>query len=221
MEVSKQFSLAFKSNLTNSVSPKTIGSDVVGGLIAAAAYVIPGTFLQPAFQLSGWSTMAISFLCAWIPGAVFNIPSARGAAFALPFVHLMHAEFRNQIEEVTGKPLWRYTSATAATTTPTTTGATQQDGLLRGLSSPVYSEPVQSGAQIMRIPDGTGGSREVVSYGGTTGNNMAPNRGLLPGVSGVRLDTGVSGLSACQGGSMPNTLMGFDSDVSTTIAYSL
>jgi len=164
------FSLRVKENLKHSMKPQELKDDA-----SAALAVIPWLLIPTFFGITGWAGLGVAFASTWGLGAIFNVPGMRRGAVALGAVQLAYAYASGSVQDLLGKPLWRFDQgggvdpATVLSIDPSTPG-------VQGLAS-----AMQAGAQLTRLPDGTYGT----AYPGVAGVYTDQDPASRPMLNGI------------------------------------
>ena len=149
-----KFNLRVKSNLKRATSKAEIKQDM-SAVFSVIPWILPSTLLG----LNGWAGLGVSFASTWGLGAVLNIPSMRRSAWSLAAAQVAYALGSGAIQDVTGRPVWRFSEPeTALPPAPVT--PSEQGPNVNGLMG-----AMQAGASMARLPDG----QYAPSYDGVNG----------------------------------------------------
>lgn len=152
-----KLNLRVKSNLKRATSKAEIKQDM-SAVLSVVPWILPSTLLG----LNGWAGLGVSFASTWGLGAILNIPSMRRSAWSLAAAQIAYAMGSGAIQDVTGKPVWRFSEEPVAL--PPVVDPTASGPGVNGLAA-----AMQAGATMARLPNG----QYSPSYDGVNGYETA------------------------------------------------
>lgn len=135
--------MGLSSNLKSALTKQALIHDAQG-LLGGILYPLIPTILNQ----NGWTGVALALGCAWVTGAIFNLPGLRAGAMGSFATHVMYTHVNPSIKDVLGRPLFRFKPNTVLVYRNPTTGEEETLGEL------------QENAGVVTLPTG----EKVVAY---------------------------------------------------------